>query len=223
MKIKLLVAAAATVLASSAMAQSAFQGFYGQIGVGYESNKPTTSFVSDDLGSATGPNFGDSTANGFSGAIGLGYTASLTKDYLLTIGADYSPLSNTANSNWSNSSTTYNNQYKYSNRTNIFVAPGFSIDKDKQVYVKAGYSMLNVKASGDVGNASGNPSANLSGYVAGLGYKQLVDKNLYVFGEGNYYSYGNKSLNYNWGGGSYDNTNLKVTSYQFLLGVGYKF
>ena len=38
MKIKLLVAAAATVVASSAMAQSAFQGFYGQVATGYENN-----------------------------------------------------------------------------------------------------------------------------------------------------------------------------------------
>ena len=38
MKIKLLVAVAATVVASSAMSQSAFQGFYGQIGAGYENN-----------------------------------------------------------------------------------------------------------------------------------------------------------------------------------------
>ena len=39
MKIKSLVAAAATVVASSAMAQSAFEGFYGQIATGYESNQ----------------------------------------------------------------------------------------------------------------------------------------------------------------------------------------
>lgn len=39
MKIKLLVAAAATVLASSAMAQSAFEGAYGQLGIGYQSSK----------------------------------------------------------------------------------------------------------------------------------------------------------------------------------------
>ena len=57
MKIKLLVAAAATVVASSAMAQSAFQGFYGQIGTGYESNSLT------DLGST----YSFRTAGGFSG------------------------------------------------------------------------------------------------------------------------------------------------------------
>jgi hypothetical protein len=223
MKIKLLVAAAATVVASSAMAQSAFEGFYGQLGVGYESNKPTTNWVSSDAG-GTRLSYTDSNANGFSGAIGLGYTASVAKDYLVTIGADYSPLSTTGNSNASLSTTTFTNQYKYSNRVNIFVAPGFLIDKDKQVYVKAGYSMLNVKASGGtVGNTGGNPSANLNGYFAGLGYKQLIDKNLYFFGEGNYYSYGNKSMNYNFSGGTYDNTNVKATSYQFLVGVGYKF
>ena len=42
MKIKLLVAAAATVVASSAMAQSAFQGFYGQIALAMKIIKPLT-------------------------------------------------------------------------------------------------------------------------------------------------------------------------------------
>jgi outer membrane immunogenic protein len=222
---KLLVAAAVAGLVGTANAQSAFEGFYGQIGVGYESNQPKTSYVSSD-DPPSNPKYGDSNSNGFSGAIGLGYTAAVSKDFLITIGADYSPLSNTGNSNMSSSdtSTIHPNQYKFSNRTNIFIAPGFLIDKDKQLYVKAGYSMLNVKTSGgEVANSGGNPSANLNGYVAGLGYKQLIDKNLYVFGEGNYYSYGNKSMNYNYGGGSYDNTNVKATSYQFLVGVGYKF
>lgn len=38
MKIKLLVAAAATLLATSVMAQSSFTGAYGQLGVGFENN-----------------------------------------------------------------------------------------------------------------------------------------------------------------------------------------
>jgi outer membrane immunogenic protein len=219
---KLLVAATVAGFVGTVNAQSAFEGFYGQIGVGYESNQPKTSFVANDLG-ATTVTYGDSNSNGFSGAIGLGYTAAVSKDFLITVGADYSPLSNTGNSNWSAGGDSFTNQYKFSNRTNIFLAPGFMIDKDKQLYVKAGYSMLNVKTSGQIAGDGGNPSANLNGYVAGLGYKQLIDKNLYLFGEGNYYSYGNKSVNYNYGGGEFDNTNVKVTSYQFLIGVGYKF
>jgi len=39
MKNKLLVVIATTLIAGSAMAQSAFQGFYGQVGVGYENNR----------------------------------------------------------------------------------------------------------------------------------------------------------------------------------------
>lgn len=217
---KLLVAAAVAGLFGTANAQSAFEGFYGQIGIGFESNKPKTSFVSNDFGDTSGPPYSDSSASGFSGAIGLGYSTSVSKDFLFTLGIDYSPLSLTGDSNWTSD---FPNQYKYSNRLNVFVAPGYQIDKDKLLYVKAGYSMLNVKATGPIGNGGGNPSANLNGYVAGLGYKQLIDKNLFLFGEGNYYSYGNKSMNYNFGAGSFDNTNLKATSYQFLVGVGYKF
>lgn len=221
MKIKLLAAAAATVMAGSVMAQSAFEGLYGQIGIGYESNKPKTSFVGSDTPGT--PSISDGNANGFSGAIGLGYTASVAKNFLITLGADYSPLSNTANININAGDGSINNQYKFSNRTNLFIAPGFLIYKDRQVYVKAGYSMLNLKTSGEMASPGGNPSANLNGYVIGLGYKQLINKNVFLFGEGNYYSYGNRSINYNFGEDSFDNTNVKANSMNLLVGVGYKF
>ena len=80
MKIKLLVAAAATVMASSVMAQSAFEGAYGQIGIGYQSSKPKTNLSGDSY---------DST-NGFASTVGLGYNFSVSKEFLLGIGAEYS-------------------------------------------------------------------------------------------------------------------------------------
>jgi outer membrane protein TolC len=69
MKIKLLVAAAATVVASSAMAQSAFQGFFGQVGVGYES--ASTSFTGGTV-SGTGYSVSSNNSNSFAGTVAIG-------------------------------------------------------------------------------------------------------------------------------------------------------
>ena len=81
MKIKLLVATAATVVASSVMAQSAFEGFYAQAGVGYENNSLSSRTLNvtarkGEPDSGTGgasPSAPSSTGGGFSGLIGLGY------------------------------------------------------------------------------------------------------------------------------------------------------
>jgi outer membrane immunogenic protein len=258
MKIKLLVAAAATVMASSAMAQSAFQGFYGQIATGYESNTATglnspitisSLGVSENIGNISASN---QTFGGVPLIAGIGYNFSVAPKWLLGIGIDYSFLTQESSSFSSvgtigegGASSASGAKLKASNRMNIFITPGYEIDKDKLVYVKAGYSSIKVDASAptSVSNADGtssvadafggnlsNTSKTLSGYVVGLGYKQIISKGLYAFGEANYMSYSkanfNSSLNAVEMGIPYSistNTNAGMNSYQLLVGVGYKF
>jgi hypothetical protein len=229
MKIKILVVAAATVVASSAMAQSAFQGAYGQIGIGYENNsvKSNNSTVTGPASDPGTENVGSTTFSGgsFSGSIGLGYGFSVSKDFLITLGADYSPLTaNTATkSSCDPEDGCSNDKFKVSNRYNIFIAPGYVIDKNKLAYFKAGYSAQTVQASGDLGSAVGNPSKNLSGYVLGLGYKQIVSGGFYGFAEGNYMNYSSSTLSGTSANGYTVSSQVPATAYQFLIGVGYKF
>jgi outer membrane immunogenic protein len=255
MKMKLLVAAAATVVASSAMAQSAFQGFYGQVGTGYESNSasglssPLTFNNVDgtqNLGSLNAPNqnFG-----GMPLVAGVGYNFSISPQWLIGVGADYSFLSQ--------ESSTYNfalnggpgapnisingGKVKVSNRFNIFLTPGYALAQDKLIYLKAGYSSLKADVTapgtasadgfpsiplGQYGLAS-NQSKTLSGYVLGLGYKQIITSGFYGFGEVNYMSYASQNFGKSYGlsglGTFNTSTSSSLSSYQLLLGVGYKF
>jgi hypothetical protein len=229
MKIKLLVAAAATVVASSAMAQSAFEGFYGQVSTGYENNSANSTSV------LTGPapfqtiGLGSSSKGSVPLVVGLGYTFSLTPQYLLGIGADYSTLSSTLdNANISCATCSgAQTQVKVSNRYSVYVTPGYQIDKDKMAYLKAGYSNQKVQeqlagTAKPTGAQLG--SATTGGYVLGLGYKQIIDGGFYGFGEANYYSYSGASLNNTLSDGTtLSGNNPKTTAYNFLVGLGYKF
>lgn len=228
MKKKLLVALASAVVANSAMAQSAFEGFYGQLGIGYEHNSMTSGGLnvtqrpgepdSGTPGTVGTPSY---TGGAFSGAIGIGYNFSVAPKFLLGLGVDYSPLSNeTSSASVCNGCTDSTIKYQVSNRFNAYLMPGFEIDKDKLVYLKAGYSMENIKAKPSFDNF--NPSSNANGYIVGLGYKQLVTKNVYAFGEGNYMSYSKVNLSAT-GGGQTITANQTPSAYQFLVGVGYKF
>jgi hypothetical protein len=228
MKIKLLIGVASTLIANSAIAQSVFEGAYVQLGIGLDQNSISSSPV------AYGPtplifDIPSSSGGSFSGVVGLGYNFKINNDFLLGVGADYGFVPSSGFNASTSSNEFTGTQTKISNRYNIFLAPGYVIDKNKLTYLKVGYSSQTVKVTdlttewGTQGETLGSGSAN--GYVLGLGYKQMVGKGLYGFGEANYYSYSGASF----GGVTLsDGTGIsgyspKTSAYQFLVGVGYKF
>jgi hypothetical protein len=232
---KILVASLLALAGTGAMAQSAFEGFYGQVGAGYENNSVSSSSSFTDNGSSL------STPNASNGTgqinLGLGYNASVTKQFLLGVGAEYSTMSSEFQSGQITSATACGGdcaatqKYKVSNRYSIFLTPGYAIDKDKLVYLKAGYSTQTVQASlnqtgilTDKDNGFQFGSKSVGGYVLGLGYKQIIKGGFYGFGEANYYSYSSASLNNTSPEGQvYANNSTKSDAYNFLVGVGYKF
>jgi opacity protein-like surface antigen len=209
MKMKLLVAAAATVVASSAMAQSAFEGAYGQLGIGYESTKQNFKFDN-------GATITNETTNSFASTAGLGYYFGVSSSFLLGVGAEYSFLPSSKSgviaingdpANSENSTVTKTSSYA------VFVSPALAIDKDKLAYAKIGYSGSTFKIQGD-----GTPNtSNYNGYLFGLGYKQIIDGGLYGFAEGNYAMSIKKSP---FAG---QPVTVAPTSMNFMVGIGYKF
>jgi hypothetical protein len=219
---KLLVAAAAVVISSGVMAQSAFEGFYGQLGVGYENNSFANKTLSGSGGNAASAP--SQSAGNFSGAIGLGYNYSVAPNLVLGLGVDYEPLAVKSGQNalTNNQTPGINTTTQAANRYNIFVSPGYQFGADKLGYIKLGYSAEQIKAqipsSAATGNQSYSGTSNASGYIVGLGYKQLIDKNIYVFGEANYMTYSNTAMT-----PGTNTVNTTPSAYQALVGVGYKF
>ena len=215
MKLKLLVAAAATVVASSAMAQSAFVGAYGQIGLGYESISPSFSGGTITGGSTRyAYNVSSSNSNDFTGNVALGYTFALSPAFTLGLGAEYAPLEGSS-SNYTisvpSARVSSTSSYKKTDSYNIFLAPGYVIDKDKLAYVKVGYTGASIKDSD-------GSKTNFTGYSAGLGYKQIISASWYGFAEVNYAKYDNQNLS-----GTGITGTVNATSTNALVGVGYKF
>ena len=252
----------------NAQAQSAFAGFYGQLSTGYESNQlgslsgaatEVPNNKSDVIRTAPSQTFGGAPL-----VLGAGYYWQANDKWLIGLGADYSALSQTTSSFpvsitnapgnttvAAGSTVTANGaSVQLSNRFNLFLTPGYAIDKDKLVYVKAGYSQVTTKynrvssttrtANGVSTTAQalgGNQSSNQGGYLVGLGYKQIITSGLYGFVEGNYMSYSSPSdsytttvptLNSLYGINSTGTRTVttkfsSLNSYQFLVGLGYAF
>lgn len=232
---KLIVAIGIGTFSSLLSAQQAFDGFYTQIGIGYESAKATSSnsqqvFANDPTNimpiTAT-----IGTINTFTQNIGIGYTAKLTDKFFLGIGADYNPLeSQSANYALYNASSggTANNSYLKTNTYNIFLSPGYAFSPSSLGYVKVGYSSTQLKlTAGSDSVAPGQVDrVNLNGYVLGAGYKQFIMRNLYAFTEANYTSYSStNSTSVSPYSGTTSTTTGKIglNSYNLLVGLGYKF
>lgn len=220
---KLLVAAAVAGLVGTANAQSAFEGFYGQVGVGYESVNVNGKGANVNWG-GTQYNFSQSydQANSFNSTITAGYNFGINNNFLLGVGAEYSPFNgNSANYTISNASVgTISGSYKKQNSYNIFLSPTVVIDKEKAAYFKVGYTGASAKD-----NADGS-TANFTGYSLGLGYKQVITGGLYGFGEVNYYKYGNKTETSSGRSGSTNwstSVSNDVSAMNFMVGLGYRF
>jgi len=224
MKRKLLVASLLALAGSGAIAQS-FEGIYGQVGVGFQSVVPSLSNASITSPSGTRYNMGTSvdTTNSFTGTATLGYSFLVTPSFLLGFGGEYSPFAgqsgNVTYTNSQLSPSTISSTYKIKNSYNFFLSPGIVIDPQSVAYAKIGYTGAAIDGGGS--------TTNYTGYSLGLGYKRFISGNIYAFGEGNYFSYGNKTETSSgpWGGGgSYTaSTTSSANAYNFLVGVGYKF
>lgn len=247
MKHKLVIGLTAATLCTTAFAQSAFQGFSGQISTGYQSyNASSLNGSIDNTNSLSAPN------QQFGGApliLGLGYNFSVTPKWMLGIGADYSVISqNSSRFSYANSgfdipdgAQLHGSQVKASNQFNIFITPSYVIDQDKLLYLKAGYSAVQAEFQAPTSfSITGSrivplgvkfpqsKTSNLNGYILGLGYKQMIHNGFYGFAEASYVGYGSTTYNQTGTSGVGRSTNMlstsvNLSSYQFLVGIGYQF
>ena len=217
----LLVVAGVTTLTSLQVnAQSKFEGAYGQVGIGYESVSPSTSTTVTYGGTNVPTSIGLSNSNSFAGTATLGYYFPVTKDFLLGIGGEYSPISG-QKQNISVSllgQTIPAGTYQKKNSYNFFISPALAVGADGLAYAKVGYTGASFDTGGD--------TTNYTGYSLGLGYRQTISGGLYGFGEVNYASYGNKTYSQSSVvSGSVLNTSITSSSNvtNLLVGIGYKF
>ena len=216
---KLLLASILAFAGTGAMAQSAFEGFYGQVGVGYESIDSGFSNGTMITGGAAGQafNISSSSSKSLTGNVGLGAYFPVTSTFLLGVGADYSPIAGSSTNFTFRIPTAgfaETNSWKKTSSQTVFVSPAYVVAKDKLAYAKVGYAGLSTQKT----NTNGTRDAtDYTGYSLGFGYKQMFSGSIYAFGEVNYAAYGSKSL------GSDNNGSSKPTAMNALVGVGYKF
>lgn len=250
---KLLIAAAVASLVGTANAQSAFDGVNVQLGVGMGSMSNQIDYSGSIKSATTGESYGNESgstslsgkANVF-GNISLGYSQGFSNNFNLAANIFYMMGSSDAGKSSSNgtgtddsglpttssssTSTTLKNVY------GIVVEPGYYFGKESLGFLKLGWAQGKVGAStSDVDTGSANfpsssvsASANTSGFLYGLGFKQMIAKNVYLGIEAYQIQFASKSFSSSQTGLDGNTVVSQTTTFKPLvnyagLTLGYRF
>ena len=228
-KISALVLAMAGVCATSAHAQSAktnpWEGFYAEAAVGWGQFNPTinnASLYSNRLGRSSPVTTQQDNLSSGINKVGLGYTFGLSDKYTLGLAASYS-LGASSPANGSFYATNFRSgtwfKYQIKDVWSVTLNPGYVIDKDKLAYANVGVTGNTLGINGGTANYQ---TTNFTGYVLGLGYKQMVTQSIYFLGEVNYASMSSKTATIQTSSGPLSG-NVGGSGVDVLVGVGYKF
>lgn len=193
LKIKILILLLVCLTNSGIMAQSAFKGLYIEGGIGAErlwlrsTNK--TLKVENGPFAGTYPRTTKYVPEtDFTGKVNIVSLTQVSKKFLLGIGIEFEPVSagvqevETTGQAGNKALHTYEQKSHF----NFYLSPAFEIKKNKLVFAKVGYS----QSHSDIEfNGEYSPDHIAQGFVLGLGYRQIIKKGFYFFGEAQYVHY----------------------------------
>ena len=202
---KLLLVAALTALAGSAMAQAnPFEGFSAGINVSAVGASTQLKGPDNTLESIK---FGEQS---IVPSIEVGYMYGVTKAFALGITATYDLTS-------TNAGAFGPIQFKAKDHYSINLKPGYVFNNSSMVYAIVGYNSIKAEASG----AGFSQSQTNNGIGVGLGLQFLVDKNIYIKAEAQQITFSSKNIQVP----GIDDSGLSSKGSATLgtIGVGYKF
>jgi len=230
MKRRLIFAALSSLVFGNSFAQSVFEGPFVQGAVGYTNVSPTfKETLTVGSQTASPQNINADNLSVLTGNVGAGYNFLLAPKFLLGVSVDFMPIASGSakttvafpNSFGVVLPSSIPGSYQMKNPYNISIIPGYELSKAQVIYGKVSYTGATVIYSDSVTPAT---SANMSGYTLGLGYKQALENQLYVFAEGLYTKFQDQTVSMT-GPAGITNFNLTAgaSGYTLLVGVGYRF
>jgi opacity protein-like surface antigen len=229
MKLKFIVAALGALTVSQSFAQSVFEGPFVQGALGYTNVSPKfNETLTVGQQTASPQNINADNLSVLTGNVGAGYNFLIAPKFLLGVSVDFMPIA----SGSAKTTVSFPNSfgilpssipgsYQMKNPYNISIIPGYELSKAQVIYGKVSYTGATVIYSDSVTPAT---SANMTGYTLGVGYKQALENQLYVFAEGLYTKFQDQTVSM---AGPAGITNFNLTAgasgYTLLVGVGYRF
>ena len=229
MKSKSIIAALLFALTNQAYADATlFEGLALDVSTGYqqtERDTESTVLVNGDRYPAVTASTDEGSTNA---ALGVSYSFALSSNYLVGIGFEYNftdldigrPL---VDSNRAESTVTF----ELTNVMNLYVKPQFMISDTSQIYAKLAYTRADLEADDSGVDFIGNTKPSLDGYSIGGGFATMINDNVSLFIEANYFNYGEEDTTFRYDGSDDDITSLGIASdidgYNAKIGIAYLF
>jgi outer membrane immunogenic protein len=216
----------AFTVTESCHAESNFSGSYVQSGIGYgviDQNSRQNVLAGNNQPPLGVGDLGN--LKTIVGSIGFGHNWDINSNFILGVGADFSP-SGSSHANFTVNSTVNQpasyGSTQFKNGKNFYLSPGYIANPDQVIYTKFGYTTVTALGSSHLLNAS----ATLNGYTAGIGYKQALSSHLYALLEWKYIHFHSitSSTSVPYGGSSLIiNSSGQPKGNDVIVGLGYKF
>jgi hypothetical protein len=158
-------------------------------------------------------------------AIDLSYGYPVNNNFLVAIGASYTPGkakagTGTYTGDGTSGDTNGKLNLEISDPYTIYIAPTYAVSKDAAIYAKLGYSKADVNVTAtDAASLSKKPG-DLEGITYAIGSKILLDNNVYIGIEASLTEYDSISATRTTGS---VNVNADATVAQGTITLGYKF
>lgn len=161
---------------------SNFEGFEAGLGLGYVN--------ADMVYTDSNPDRLDWDENDVVVQLGAAYHWSINDDWLIGLGATYDLNDTDAGTQ------TYRNENiraELQNHNSIYLQPTYVIDDTSAVFAKIGYHKARTKVTGP-STVWADDNVSVEGFGYGLGYKRLIQNNLFIQGEFLFVNYDDESL-----------------------------
>ena len=158
-------------------------------------------------------------------AIDLSYGYPVSNNFLVAIGASYTPgKAKAGTGTYTGDGTTGDTNGKLnleiSDPYTIYIAPTYAVSKDAALYAKLGYSKADVNVTATDSASLSKKPGDLEGITYAIGSKILLNNNLYIGVEASLTEYDSISATRTTGS---VNVNADATVAQGTITLGYKF
>ena len=158
-------------------------------------------------------------------AIDLSYGYPVSNNFLVAIGASYTPGkakagTGTYTGDGTSGDTNGKLNLEISDPYTIYIAPTYAVSKDAALYAKLGYSKADVNVTATDSASLSRKPGDLEGITYAIGSKILLNNNLYIGVEASLTEYDSISATRTTGS---VNVNADATVAQGTITLGYKF
>lgn len=173
-------------------------GFYGQasVGLGSANFKRSTAKTEEGIADTESAKFGESAV---AGSVALGYNYSFSNGFNLGTNVFYNIRNSSAGGTADyEGADAENTNAKLQNLWGISVEPGYSFTKDSLGYLKLGWAQASSSVQTNKITSTERTLTNINfgnsnGFLYGLGYKHLINKNTFIGVEFYQVLFGSKS------------------------------